>query len=114
MRLQNLFPHLSSHTLVVTGTLSLLFIACQSSEPRTLQEKLFYEEGYSYGSLAREALQNGSIDSTTSTKDFIDKWNGESEDRRPLHENSYYFKKGYQDAYHGRPSLVQFPIRTRP
>ena len=89
----------------------MLFIACQPPEPRTLQEKLFYEEGYSYGSLAREALQNGSIDSTMSSQEFIDRLNGDSEDRRPLHEDSYYFKQGYQDAYLGRPSLVQFPIQ---
>ena len=111
MRLPNSFPHLSRYFLILTGTLFLLLIACQDPEPRTLQEKLFYDEGYSYGSLAREALLNGKIDSSMSTKEFIDRLNGESEDRRPLHEESYYFKKGYQDAYHGLPSLTQFPAQ---
>ena len=101
--------HLFTRFLTLASFLSPLFFACQHPEPRTWQEKLFYEEGYSYGSLAREAKLKGSIDSTMSPQKFIDRLNGESDDRRPLYENSYYFKKGYQDAYQGKPSQVQFP-----
>lgn len=56
---------------------------------------------------AREAIINGKIDSSMSMKEFIDYLNGESQDRRPLYPESYYFKKGYQDAYAKRPSLIQ-------
>ena len=107
MRHLTLTP-IERHIAIYTATLTLSFqIACQTPEPRTLQERIYYEEGYSYGSLAREAELNGVKDPATTAGAFIDSLNGPTDDRRPLNRHTYYFKRGYQDAYEGKPAKTR-------